>query len=110
MTRIKHMLAAVAATVLLMLATSAFAQYKPWPSQMPSPPRWGDYDSGHNWRDAAWWWQTQPESQRPQAKSPPTICYVPPPTIVYTRLRVPLPARTPNTPVALPTPPPTFLG
>ena len=61
MSRIKSLLAAVAGTVLLTLATPAFAQYKPWPAPMPEAPKWGDYDSGHTWRDAAWWWQSQPE-------------------------------------------------
>src|SRR5208282_5508039 len=58
MSRIKGLLAA--ATVLLTLATPAFAQYKPWPSPIPEVPRWGDYDNGHTWRDAAWWWDSQP--------------------------------------------------
>ena len=60
MTRIKGMLAAAAA-VLLILAAPAFAQYKPWPTPLPTVPRWGDYDSSHTWRDAAWWWQSQPD-------------------------------------------------
>ena len=58
MTRIKRLL--LAATVLLMLATPAFAQYIPWPTPFPAAPAWGDYDAGHVWRGAAWWWQSQP--------------------------------------------------
>src|SRR5580692_5262588 len=61
MTRLKSLLATIAATVLLMLATPAFAQYRPWPTSLPPAPIWGDFDSGHTWHDAAWWWQSQPE-------------------------------------------------
>jgi hypothetical protein len=35
MTRIKRLLPATTVTVLLMLATTAFAQYKPWPTPFP---------------------------------------------------------------------------
>jgi hypothetical protein len=59
MTRIKRLLAATTVTVLLMLATPAFAQYKPWPTPFPAAPAWGDYDAGHVWHDAAWWWDSQ---------------------------------------------------
>ena len=54
-------LGAVAVVAMfLMLAGVASAQYRPWPAQMPSEPAWGDYDTGHTWRDAGWWWQNQP--------------------------------------------------
>jgi len=61
MTRLKSLLATTAATVLLMLAVPAFAQYRPWATPLPPAPIWGDFDSGHTWHDAAWWWQSQPE-------------------------------------------------
>ena len=60
MTRIYGLLAAATATILLMLATPAFAQYKPWPSPLPPAPAWGEYDDSHTFRDAAWWWERQP--------------------------------------------------
>ena len=50
------------ATAILMLviglsiATPARAQY--------APINWGDYDDGHTWRDAAWWYQNQPDWAR----------------------------------------------
>ena len=32
-------------------------------AQAPMP-NWGAYDEDHNWRDAAWWYQTQPDWTR----------------------------------------------
>jgi hypothetical protein len=59
MSKIKSVLGVGA--VILMLASTAFAQYAPWPSPFPPAPAWGDYDAGHVWRDGAWWWQNQPD-------------------------------------------------
>ena len=64
MTRIKSLLAAAAATVLLTLSAPAFARFARWPNPMPPAPAWGDYDQGHAWHDATWWSQNQPSWAR----------------------------------------------
>jgi hypothetical protein len=43
---------AAVATVFLILAASAFVQYKPWPSPVPPAPRWGDFDNDQVWHPA----------------------------------------------------------
>jgi hypothetical protein len=48
------------AIILLTLTAPALAQYRRWPAPLPASPAWGDYDRGHVWHDASWWWQNQP--------------------------------------------------
>ncbi len=38
--------------LLALQAAPARAQWGPAPAQL----NWGDYDTGHIWHDAAWWW------------------------------------------------------
>ena len=52
---------AATAVMILLLTAPALAQYGPWPSPLPPAPVWGDYDQGHAWHNADWWWQSQPE-------------------------------------------------
>src|ERR1700719_322178 len=47
--------------IILILAGTAFAQYRAWPDPIPPEPAWGDYDDGHVYHDAGWWWQNQPD-------------------------------------------------
>ncbi len=62
MSRIVRMLAAVAviAVISLTLAAPARAQWGP----APPLPSWGDYDSGHVWHNAGWWWTNQADWAR----------------------------------------------
>ena len=54
MGRIKFVIST--AVLMLLLAVSAHAQYKPFPNPLPSEPKWGDYDEHHEWHEAKWWW------------------------------------------------------
>src|SRR5580658_6817960 len=49
----------VALASLLWLA-SALLIAVPASAQMTPPPRWGDYNDAHQWREASWWWQNNP--------------------------------------------------
>ena len=51
-------LSVAAAALLMLLLGVTFAT--PVCAQAPMP-NWGAYDEDHNWRDAAWWYQTRPE-------------------------------------------------
>jgi hypothetical protein len=59
MSGIKRLLAT--AVMMLTLTAPALAQYGPWPARIPPPPASGDYDRGHVYHDASWWWQNQPD-------------------------------------------------
>ena len=48
-----------AAIMVLAMAAPAFAEFASWPNPFPPEPHWGDFDEGHTWHDAAWWWQNR---------------------------------------------------
>lgn len=52
---------AATAIMMLMLTATALAQFNSWPSPLPPAPVRGDYDHGHVWHDASWWWENQPD-------------------------------------------------
>src|SRR5271154_5235404 len=54
----------LSAALLLVFAASAHAQFAPWPNPLPRLPNWGDYDAGHVWHNASWWWENQADWAR----------------------------------------------